>query len=307
MKNLKILFCGLGNAGKTSILKVLENDIESIPDLPPTIEVEYTPLKILGLNLVIWDMGGQVAYRQKYLLEYELFFDNSNVLFFVLDILAEDSIQDSLDYLKEIVKILKKLALKDIFVSVLFHKSDPVLPWTKEEFHHKVVAIRAKVNKILGEIPHVVYLTTIYEPHTVFIAFSDGIMRQVTEAEILQKKVEETARDFDSQAVILLSSGGYIYGSWHSKDVQLEELAKFSRMVQDYARLLSEGTYADYVSIPMEDDKEISAVYFRFKDEYVACCALIQKSQQIIDVQSVFLTKKEDLQKIFQKIFQVLE
>ena len=71
MQPLKILFSGLANAGKTSILKILDNRFEEIPDLAPTMGIAHSVYKVLGLSINLWDMGGQTSYRQKYLLKFE--------------------------------------------------------------------------------------------------------------------------------------------------------------------------------------------------------------------------------------------
>ncbi len=57
----KILFCGLENGGKTSILLMLDKRFSLLPTVKPTIKAKRTfhTNSLLGTSIVRWDLGGQ--------------------------------------------------------------------------------------------------------------------------------------------------------------------------------------------------------------------------------------------------------
>ena len=65
----KILFCGIENGGKTSILLLLDKKFSLLPTVKPTIKAKRTIYSnsLLGTTIVRWDLGGQKNYRKIYL------------------------------------------------------------------------------------------------------------------------------------------------------------------------------------------------------------------------------------------------
>lgn len=57
----KILFCGLENGGKTSILLTLDKKFSLLPTVKPTIKARRTvhTNSLLGISIIRWDLGGQ--------------------------------------------------------------------------------------------------------------------------------------------------------------------------------------------------------------------------------------------------------
>ena len=82
----KILFTGLDNSGKTSIIKVLQKEISQIAMLKPTRQAQRKIFEYLGRDISEWDLGGQEKYRIAYLKEPTKYFDRSNVCIYVIDI-----------------------------------------------------------------------------------------------------------------------------------------------------------------------------------------------------------------------------
>ncbi len=227
MKELKMVVAGLANAGKTSILRVLDDDFEKISELAPTQGVEYNNYKVLGLNVTAWDLGGQISYREKYMQDYQNYFSNAVVLFYVIDIQAEALFEESVKFLKDIVDIFPKVELKDVYIVILLHKFD--LHVQKPEVRIKVSGLKEKITTVLSKIPSVFYYTTIYEPYSIFHAISDGILHQMSGRAMLHQKIKELAEELGSPAAMLSSNKGYPYGIWYSDKVQILELAKFYR------------------------------------------------------------------------------
>jgi ADP-ribosylation factor-like protein 2 len=60
-KELRLLFLGLDNAGKTTILKKFNG--EDITEISPTLGFNIKTLEHMGYTLNIWDIGGQTTLR----------------------------------------------------------------------------------------------------------------------------------------------------------------------------------------------------------------------------------------------------
>ncbi|MGQ4874124.1 MAG: ADP-ribosylation factor-like protein [Promethearchaeota archaeon] len=56
----KILFTGLDNAGKTSIILALQREFSKIAILSPTRGAQRRIFQFLGRDIAEWDLGGQI-------------------------------------------------------------------------------------------------------------------------------------------------------------------------------------------------------------------------------------------------------
>ena len=62
----KVLFIGLEEGGKTSILLLLDRKFSLLPSVKPTIKAKrtYYTNSLLGVHITRWDLGGQKGYRK---------------------------------------------------------------------------------------------------------------------------------------------------------------------------------------------------------------------------------------------------
>jgi len=63
---VKIPVFGIQNAGKTSLIRSLQQEFSTITKLKPTKGIDRQKLKLLGKDISIWDLGGQARYRDGY-------------------------------------------------------------------------------------------------------------------------------------------------------------------------------------------------------------------------------------------------
>ena len=125
-KETKILVLGLDNAGKTAILSGLGGKLGlgALRHLKPTKGVERKRISSKNLNIYIWDLGGQIDYRTNYLENPEMFFLETNMLMYVIDMQDPDRFNESVDYFKRILDILRSFG-ENPYVLIFLHKSDP--------------------------------------------------------------------------------------------------------------------------------------------------------------------------------------
>ena len=115
-KEVSITFCGLDNAGKTSIVKYLETG--TFVETTPTMGINRCEtINYRNLEINIYDLGGQEDFRAL----WEEANESSNGIVFVID---------STDYLRKetTLQVLQKVVSSqlhdDVTILVLLHKSD---------------------------------------------------------------------------------------------------------------------------------------------------------------------------------------
>lgn len=127
-KEQKIMFLGLDNAGKTAIINVLAGRINpsNIRRLKPTKKVQREKIVTKDFEIHVWDLGGQKEYRQNYLQKenLEMFFLQTDLLVYVIDMQDMGRLPESLAYLAQILDAFKYLG-ENPFVMIFLHKSDP--------------------------------------------------------------------------------------------------------------------------------------------------------------------------------------
>ncbi|OLS19376.1 MAG: hypothetical protein HeimC3_45850 [Candidatus Heimdallarchaeota archaeon LC_3] len=116
---VKIVFTGLYATGKTSIIRHLKRTDplkiyhESVLTAPrPTIGMDSIRLSFNEIPIVLWELGGQEAFRKSYITDPRKYFSHTKAIIFVFDGKDEEKIEESLEFLKEFKSALKKQEAK---------------------------------------------------------------------------------------------------------------------------------------------------------------------------------------------------
>ena len=114
-KNLEISVIGLQNAGKSTLINTMSGDFDM--ETMPTVGFNLRHLKKGGVNLNIWDLGGQKQFRES----WEKYCRTSDVIMFVVDS-ADFANVDIARF--ELQQLLASPALEGIPLLVLGNKND---------------------------------------------------------------------------------------------------------------------------------------------------------------------------------------
>ncbi len=143
----KVLFLGLDNGGKTSIILSLKKDVNLLDytSLEPTKKYEQKVFEDGENKISIWDFGGQQQYREDHLKNLNVHLTEATKINYVIDIQDQLRYDLSLQYFEAILKVLKNENIS-IKLSIFLHKYDPHL-----EFDEEIVS--DLINKINDKIP----------------------------------------------------------------------------------------------------------------------------------------------------------
>ncbi len=164
--NQKVLVAGLDAAGKTSLLSKFGGrlGISEMIATHPTKGVVRMKFGDTKLNLFIWDLGGQIEYRERYLTNPEQYFVQLDLLIYVIDVQDPKRFDEALDYFGKIVDSVILLE-ESPFILIFLHKFDPDLK-KDPKILLNIELLKDNINDIIKkkklELELEIYLTSIY-------------------------------------------------------------------------------------------------------------------------------------------------
>ncbi|KAJ1030045.1 hypothetical protein NDA16_000958 [Ustilago loliicola] len=114
----RFLFLGLDNAGKTTILKKLQNQPQSeIEAISPTLGFAIQTFQYKGYHLNVWDIGGQKSLRPY----WKNYFEKTDAIIWVVD--SSDTARLT-DCKEELDKLLNEERLHGATIMLFANKQD---------------------------------------------------------------------------------------------------------------------------------------------------------------------------------------
>ncbi len=298
--DMKLALLGLANAGKTSCLKALRREFDAITSLKPTYGIERNAMEFLGKDLLVWDFGGQVTYRNKYLKEPEKHFSDIAYLYFIVDVQDEDAINPSITYFQEIFKHAAAFSPNAKYI-LLFHKSDPDYDLEKQEsikheFLHEVEPLLAERN-----IPAYIYQTSIYKPLSIITAFSQPLLGNEELGVSIAKTLEQFSKENEISYAILFTKNFYEIGHFKDEALAPEEM---DEMLMKYLGALDvELEKFEQSGTPFQDHLILSSTFELQFGRTLMPFYLNIAIKESLDRQAI-LNKLDKLAENFEKIFE---
>lgn len=211
-RRLKVIFAGLEHGGKTSIIRTLERKEYVIEELRPTRGIQHFNIDILNCTITEWDFGGQEEYRKQYIEKKENFYD-TDLLFYVIDMVDVGKFTETSSYYENIIEILLESRPKPPII-ILFHKCENV----KEIDDEKVKNLQNSLMKVSKDFDTSFFQTTIFEPQTLMNAFSCGINKISKKSAELKAQLKDLAEQIFADAIFLIENNGFIIGDYSKDD-----------------------------------------------------------------------------------------
>ena len=247
----KIIVAGLDNAGKTSILTALDKKYDfhkDIVSLTPTIRVEYQATEFLRNKVVFWDLGGQEKYRKLYQEKQEIYFANTDLLVYIIDIQDTKRFETSLAYLDMILQNFMKNKM-DVPLIISFHKFDP-------EFHEnegmikQVEDLKEIIAKKYPSIKILFQQTSIFDIISIVQLISYGLSIFDDKFFDLSELLETYLKEFNCSSLIVFDKNGIIISEYYSEFVEPDIYIEFIESIKNHLfllkRMLEESYEADY-------------------------------------------------------------
>lgn len=263
----KILFTGLDNAGKTSIILALKREFSKISAITPTRGAQRRIFNFLGRNISEWDLGGQELYRISYIKNPGKYFDNTEVCIFLIDIRNKKRIPEALSYLDDVIKKFRELEIYPP-IYIFFHKYDPALERSAlNEYSDLIINLKEDIKKASDYQRLYFYKTSVYDIAGLIQVMSEIFLTLIDRPELLQKTLEEFANREKCEGVVLIDNNSLIVSQYFiNKDMEdlLNLVPPYFLRLNDRFNLVLEGNSASN-SYP---ENKISVVrnnrYFNF-------------------------------------------
>jgi len=289
---IKIIIAGLDNAGKTSILTALNkkyNFHKDIISLTPTIRVDYQATEFLKNRVVFWDMGGQEQYRKLYEDKQEVYFTDTDLLIYIVDIQDTERIETSLAYLDMILKNFKKNKI-DVPLIISFHKFDPEF-MGNEEVIERIEALREQILNLYPSFKILFQQTSIYDIISIVQLISYGFSVFDERFFDLSELLEKYLKEFDSESLILFDKNGIIISEYYTEIVDPKIYVELIESLKEHLFLLKRM---------QEESYETEYAFSSIGDELLSYLHRIE-----IDSESFFVSVviKEKLKELLLKKF----
>ena len=220
----KIVFTGLDNAGKSSIILSMLRELSKIATIKPTRNAERRFFEFLGMKISEWDLGGQESFRKSYLEKAHLIFQGTDVLIYVVDVQDHDRIVDSCSYLNEVVKKFVELELEPS-IHVFFHKYDgddgKMVPDAKME--KTIEFLKNKISSFQNYEKFSFHKTTVFNLSTIVNAMSELLIKLYPKALLIDTTIQEFADKCEAKGVELLDDNSLIISSYY-EDPSIERI-----------------------------------------------------------------------------------
>lgn len=211
----KIAILGLGNAGKTSIVKTVLYQFEALMSLAPTKSVERTSIEFLGRELLIWDFGGQERYRQNYLNNPKKYFEGIRFIYYIIDSQDTKNLRESIAYfLKTFEKAIEFSPEAKLYL--FFHKIDPEYSGSvdfSEVENEFLEEILPKIQEKAKNSPAIFHTST-HHPLSVISAFTQPMLSNEDIYETLCKAIEQFCKENALNFGILFSKNFFEIGNF---------------------------------------------------------------------------------------------
>jgi len=206
---MKIALVGLAGCGKTSIYATTfaaKSPFET-KDFAPTVMFEIRRHPYLGLNVSIFDFGGQDQYRNSYLEKPEIFSD-TDVLIPIVDLHDESKFEKAEEYFLKIMEYFEKTDKKPKVI-VFLHKYD-TQEYPKDKLEANLIKAKDYFKKALAKWNPTIQVTSIYDQEKLSKILRDIL---VANYEALQEHVQHAEKqlaEIDAKIIISDVSGNVI-------------------------------------------------------------------------------------------------
>ncbi len=206
---MKISLVGLAGCGKSSLYGVAFAEItpEETKKLAPTILYETRRHPFLGLQIGIFDFGGQEQYRKEYMDKPNIF-RGTDILIPIVDLHDPNSFEQAKEYFEGLLDIYRQNNEKPS-IFLFLHKYDTE-DYQKELLDTNVKKAKEMFLDLFKDYDFNFMLTSIYEQDKLAKVFRDILMSSYAELKTHVERAEKQLEDIKAKVIIADISGNVI-------------------------------------------------------------------------------------------------
>ncbi|MFX0050814.1 MAG: ADP-ribosylation factor-like protein [Candidatus Hermodarchaeota archaeon] len=290
----RICLAGLSAAGKSSLIQTLQKQ-ETTPVKFPTFGLAVENLTFLGLNIVVWDLGGQVRFRNMYLSNPQQYLSETMILIYVIDSQNTALADDTAQFLDELLIKLRYLK-ESPKIYLTLHKYDPNLK--KSTLNSSIDIILNKIDPILsrhGISKYSVLRTSIYDVEGLVYLFSRIFADVSPLSNILSDSLAFYCESHGIIASYLITDSGFITAEWTEKlsedqreEIFLEIMESIRKEVYESEEKQKSLTFQSHINelfITLDRIKLIGAINLYF-------CSISRSLRTSDDLEMITLRKE---------------
>lgn len=213
-RKMKILFAGLDDSGKTSFLLSVDRKYSKLIGLKPTTGASIKSIEALGATIFLWDLGGQLTFRKKYISKAEIYLYEADLLFYFIDIRNKIRFEESIEYLLDLKKVLKQFNQNTPIIYILSKGDSDIIK--TGEIMENIEIVKNRLNEISPEESPEIYVTSIFQIFTILRAFSSGISKLSPNRNLINHNLKNFSIKTSSYLTLLLSVDGLVLADFYS-------------------------------------------------------------------------------------------
>ncbi len=294
----KILLMGLDEAGKTSILLTMAGEYEP-SKVKPTLGAQRSEMNVLGFPIFRWDLGGQEQYRANYLQKRSRILDDTDLLFFVVDVTDTNRYKEALMYYVDILKYFQEIGLVPQIV-ILIHKADPEFfrtPDCQKSVKELINLFKEKSQAHDFEIEF--FVTSIFNKRSLNEAFSQSILELIPKLNALDTLLKTFIVDAELDGALLFDENFFIVGNAYrshdskKKDAVLQAINGIYFLFEDLIKVREAGYELELNLRRIEGDYNLQFLFRRVMLGNWQLFVLLV-GEEIIDIRAIIEVLKRD-------------
>lgn len=225
----KIAIVGLSNAGKTTIIKILQHEYQLLVNLQPTLGVDRSEMDLFGVNLKIWDFGGQELYRTKYINDADMYFRGISHVYYIVDVQDSSLLNQNIQYFSEVANKIREFS-PDAKLTIIFNKMDPIDTDSKQyeewcNYKERFLKSIDKLMRIFGNVGEI-FETSSKDPLSVLRAMTYPLFSVDEFRSNVSQLLSVFCRNYFIDFAILFEKSFFDLGYSHLKGITKQEMHK---------------------------------------------------------------------------------